>query len=163
MEVAGLVIGIVPLALGCTKIIRMVQDVRTKYKRAPLVMTSIATECSTMSVALSQLNYVDFRGMLTSTAREPNSLNQVLQSIDAVIIGCSLTLSVIEDTIVELQDSNDDSGEGSEQTLGRLSKARIVWHEDEMKELLQQLRGYQLNLTTLLTVIQRYVLFHKFR
>jgi len=154
MEVAGLALAIAPLAISCTKCIRIIQDVRTKYKRAPLTMASIASECSTVSVALSQLHYIEFP---LSGARDGNgTINPVVQSLDAVMMGCTVALSLIEDHLTDFRVVTEEASDDGQALLGKMAKVKFVWNEDEVKELLQQLRGYQLNLTTLLSVMSRF-------
>ena len=100
----------------------------------------------------STLIVVSFWSLQTES--EGSSLNHLRQSIDAIIIGCTITLSMIEEYIIEAQKTTGSSLD-PQSTPGRIAKIRIIWNEDEIKELLQQLRAYQLNLTSLLTVIQR--------
>jgi hypothetical protein len=144
-QIAGLVLAITPLLLGCKKVIKIIQDVRTKCKTAPLTMISIATECSTVSTALSQLQFLS----------QGEGREHIMHSIEASILGCTLTLSVLEEYIMGLQSSIEDSILKATNQAGMMAKAMVVWKEDEMKELLQQLQSHQINLKILLTVLQR--------
>jgi hypothetical protein len=148
MEVAGAAFPITPLLSTCTKIVRILHDVGKKFKRAPLMMTSIASECSLIHVALAQLRNFDWSSM--SSYGDPSRTEQMTRATEAIILGCSLTLSVIEDYAIELQDYVDSSHLSPTEQMGIMARVRVLWKEDEMRELLLQLRGYQTGLTNLL-------------
>ena len=65
-----------------------------------------------------------------------------------------MTLSVIDEYTMELQEQLGAPLTESSRDMGTLSRLRLVWKENEMKELLQQLRGYQTGLTNILTTVQ---------
>jgi len=108
-------------------------------------MISIATECSTVSAALSQLQFLS----------QGEGREHIMHSIEASILGCTLTLSVLEEYIIGLQSSIEDSILKATNQVGMMAEAMVVWKEDEMKELLQQLQSHQISLKILLTVLQR--------
>jgi len=147
MEVAGAAFPITPLVQTCTKIMRTLQDVAKKFKRAPLMMTSIASECSLIHVALTQLRDFDWANI---SAQGDNRLEQMTRATETVILGCTLTLSVIEEYAIELQEYVEGSTLSPTEQMGFMSRVRVFWKEDEMRELLLQLRGYQSGLTELL-------------
>src|ERR1700712_4628746 len=101
MEVAGAAFPITPLLSTCTKIVKILHDVGKKFKRAPLMMTSIASECSLIHVALAQLRNFDWSAM--STYGDVRG-EQLTRTTEAIILGCTLTLSVIEEYAIELQE-----------------------------------------------------------
>jgi len=147
MEVAGAAFPITPLIQTCTKIVRTLHDVARKFKRAPLMMTSIASECSLIHVALTQLR--DFEWSTLAQAGD-NRVEQMTRATETIILGCTLTLSVIEEYAIELQEYVDGSKLSPTEQMGVMSRVRVFWKEDEMRELLLQLRGYQSGLTDLL-------------
>lgn len=154
MEVAGAAFPITPLLTTCTKIVKILHDVGKRFKRAPLMMTSIATECSLIHVALAQLGNFDWSAVSTSV---DGRLEQMTRSTEAVILGCTLTLSVIEEYAIELQEYVDGSPVSPTEQMGIMARVRVLWKEDELRELLLQLRGYQTGLTNLLRAAHEYV------
>jgi hypothetical protein len=147
MEFTGAAFSIAPLLTTCTKIVRILRDVGKKFKRAPLMMTSIATECSLIHGALDQLRAFDWGSLL---AQGDGRLEQMTRLTETVILGCTLTLSVIEEYATELQDYVEGSKLSPTEQMGIMARVRVLWKEDEMRELLLQLRGYQTGLTNLL-------------
>jgi hypothetical protein len=147
MEVAGSAFPITPLLSTCTKIVTILHNVGKKFKRAPLMMTSIATECSLIHVALAQLRSFDWAVIATHADGRQEQLTRATESI---ILGCTLTLSVIEEYAIELQDYVDGAPLSPTEQMGIMTRVRVLWKEDEMRELLLQLRGYQTGLTSLI-------------
>ena len=151
MEVTGVAMAVPPLLAGCTKIIKFLHGVRNQYKNTPLTMASIATECFAIHESLAQLPYLDLSNL--DSLGVPRS-QQIMGSIEAFLLGCNMTLSVIDEYTMELEEQLGAPLAESSRDMGTLSRLRLVWKENEMKELLQQLRGYQTGLTNILTTVQ---------
>jgi hypothetical protein len=147
MEFTGAAFSIAPLITTCTKIVKILRDVGKKFKRAPLMMTSIATECSLIHVALDQLRTFDWSSL---AAQGDGRLEHMTRLTETIILGCTLTLSVIEEYASELQEYVEGSKLSPTEQMGIMARVRVLWKEDEMRELLLQLRGYQTGLTNLL-------------
>src|SRR5262245_23267351 len=147
---------IATLLVASTKIIHHANLVRLKYKSAAMTMASIASECATVNVALAQLQVVFTSDDLVSYKSRQGG-EEILQSVDAVTLGCSMTFSVIEQ---RLDDAVKEKGVESSISGGvsRKEKAKFVWSEEDTKDLLEQLRGYKSSLTLLLGVLNQYVL-----
>lgn len=147
MEVAGSAFPITPLLSTCTKIVSILHNVSKKFKRAPLMMTSVATECNLIHVALAQLRSFDWAA-IAAHANGPQE--QLTRATESIILGCTLTLSVIEEYAVELQEYVEGAPTSPTEQMGIMARVRVLWKEDEMRELLLQLRGYQTGLTGLI-------------
>jgi hypothetical protein len=147
MDIPGVGFPIPPLITSCQKIARTLQDVGKKFKRAPLMMTSIASECGLIHGALSQLRDFDWSSL---PAESKYRTEQMIRATETIILGCTLTLSVIEEYATELQEYVEGSKLSPTEQMGVMSRVRVFWKEDEMRELLVQLRGYQSGLTDLL-------------
>lgn len=111
------------------------------------MMTSIASECGLIHVALTQLRDFDWGNL---NPDNKNQLEQMIRTTETIILGCTLTLSVIEEYALELQEYVQGSKLSPTEQMGVMSRVRVFWKEDEMRELLVQLRGYQSGLTDLL-------------
>ncbi|TID18450.1 hypothetical protein E2P81_ATG06372 [Venturia nashicola] len=147
MDCAGAAFSITPLLIACSKISTVLLNVGRKFKKAPLLMTSIGTECNLIHVALSQVRSFDWG----SLAGYPDGrLEQMTRATESVILGCQLTLSVIEEYAIELQDYVEGSPLSPTEQMGIMARVRVLWKEEEMRELLLQLRGYQSGLTGLI-------------
>ncbi|KAK2756183.1 hypothetical protein FQN54_005591 [Arachnomyces sp. PD_36] len=145
MDPLSITTSVASLLVACSQVVRIATDIRGKYKTASLTISSIATECGTVTTALSHLQ------VLAITRPEPFDSNTT-NMFECVMTGCKLTLSVLEEYVTELSEGATDMSTPVPMTVK--SKAKVVWNEPEMKELLQQLRGHQSSLTLLLTVLQ---------
>lgn len=117
------------------------------------MMTSIATECSLIHVALAQLRNFDWGSV---SAYGDGRQEQMTRATESIILGCTLTLSVIEEYAIELQEYVDGSPLSPTEQMGIMARVRVLWKEDEMRELLLQLRGYQTGLTNLIRAAHEY-------
>ncbi|KAE9985767.1 hypothetical protein EG327_004588 [Venturia inaequalis] len=147
MEFAGAAFSISPLLTTCSKISTVLLNVGRKFKRAPLMMTSIGTECNLIHVALSQVRSFDWSSMTGDT---DDRMERTMRAIESIILGCQLTLSVIEEYAIELQDYVEGSPLSPTEQMGIMARVRVLWKEEEMRELLLQLRGYQSGLMGLI-------------
>lgn len=147
MEFAGAAFSISPLLTTCSKISIILLNVGKKFKRAPLMMTSIGTECNLIHVALSQVRSFDWSSMVGCT---DGRLEELTRATESIILGCQLTLSVIEEYAIELQDYVEGSPLSPTEQMGIMARVRVLWKEEEMRELLLQLRGYQSGLMGLI-------------
>ncbi|PGG99379.1 hypothetical protein AJ80_09375 [Polytolypa hystricis UAMH7299] len=145
MDPLSITVSISSLLVACAQVVKVASDIRGKYKTASLTISSIATECVTVTTALSHLQMLAIR---RAEFFDSNTINM----FDCVITGCKLTLSVLDEYIMEISAGGTDTyGPGRMTTK---SKAKVIWNEAEMRELLQQLRGHESSLNLLLTVMQ---------
>ena len=147
MDPLSITVSITSLLLGCSKVTKAAHDARSKYKGASLAISSIATECSAVTIALSHLQDV-------LTSRSSSLDERTLGCLECIITSCTLTLSVLEEYVVELQIVRDHTSDELK-SLKAMDKAKVVWNESEMRELLQQLQGHKSSITLLLTIAQR--------
>jgi hypothetical protein len=75
-----------------------------------------------------------------------------MEAFDMSLLGCSMTLEVLNQEVEKLV-----KGAELSHTLRNRDKARYVWKEDIMAGLLQQLRGQSMALGLLLKAIDKYV------
>jgi hypothetical protein len=147
MEFAGAAFSIAPLVSTCQKIVDILRNVAQKFKRAPLMMTSIQAECNLIINALEHLRNFEWSSLEQS---EDDRLEQMTRCAETIILGCTLSLSVIEEYAAELQEYVEGAKLSPTEQMGIMARVRVLWREDEMRELLLQLRGYQTALTNLL-------------
>lgn len=115
-------------------------------------MANIASECSTVNVALAQLQVV-FAGADFPSYKTEQGGEDILRSFDAVATGCSMILSLLEQYLADAVKRDGVESLSLSNGVSRKEKAKFVWNEDEIKDLLLQLRGYQTSLTLLLNVL----------
>ncbi|KAF1986636.1 hypothetical protein K402DRAFT_463548 [Aulographum hederae CBS 113979] len=158
MDPLSLTVSLTSLLATSTKLISLANDLRAKYKSTALTMASIAAECSTVTVALTQLQML-IRGHDARYWRA-GGREDVLKSVEAVALGVGCTLSVLEGFVEGLASEGEDAEREAKEKnlkgkeLGRWEKAMFVFNEEEVKALLGQMRGYQSSLSLLLNVLQ---------
>jgi uncharacterized protein YoxC len=130
----------------CMAIIKTLHDVRPRLKPAPLTMTSITTECFGIHELLTQVQELD-----TDMNAFKQSRPQLVHSIEGFLRGCGMTVSVIDEYTMELHKAVVSS------TLEEKASLRQLWKEDDMKELLSQIREYRVRFIGLLEMIESWV------
>ena len=80
---------------------------------------------------------------------QPDRLGALAESLETSLLGCALTMSVLQEQIGGLAQETEE---------GELKpkKFKYVLEQDYLKELLQQIRGQQISITLLLQTYQRY-------
>ncbi|MCJ1402608.1 hypothetical protein MMC11_005828 [Xylographa trunciseda] len=146
MDPLSMTVAISSLVMTCASIVKAAQDVRGRYKAATLTISSIAAECVAVSTALSLLQNLSISGNGSVDA-------DVVNTLETVVIGCTLTISVLHEYILELITDNNVLKSADAKSKWR-TKVKFLWNEVEMKELLLQLRGHQSSITLLLTVLR---------
>lgn len=147
MDPLSITVSVTSLLFACAKITKEAHDIRSKYKGVSMTLSSIATECSAVTAALLIL-----QNMFTDGS--PSLDDIPLRSLECVMNGCAMTLSVLEEYLLELQLDPDPASAGTK-PLKRKRKMKAVWNEVEMKELWQQLQGHKSSITMILTIAQR--------
>lgn len=146
----GLIVSAAPLLLStCMKIIRTLHDVRPRLRPAPLTITSITIECFGLHEALAQVQELD---LATLEAAKDGQSEQIVQSITAFFLGCTTTISVVDEYSTDLHDALGPVDPGVRTSTQEL-QFRQLWKEDDMKELLSQIKEYRSKLTNLLQTI----------
>lgn len=151
MEVAGLALAIPPILAGFMKIIKNVDDIRTKYKTIPSSMDAIAAYCGMVHVSMLHLKSQQFQEALLSV---PETTAQTMQHIDVLLLGCKGVLCQIEAYTVQFA---EQVSMRQRPGLDILQLTRLVWKEPEIKDLLAQLRDYKDGIDTIRQICMRYV------
>ncbi|KAF3933020.1 hypothetical protein ABW20_dc0105758 [Dactylellina cionopaga] len=141
MDPLSITVSVSSLIVVCARIIKFSSDVSNAYRSASFALSAIASECAVISASLTRL-----QNMLLS---QPERLSALAESLDTALLGCALTMSVLQEQIGGLAKETED---------GELKpkKFKYVLEQDYLKELLQQIRGQQVSITLLLQTYQRY-------
>jgi hypothetical protein len=150
MDPLSIATGVASLVLSTTKVVKQCNDFRSKYKIASITLPAIATECHTICIALSQIEALFDRDPNGTSARL-NSKAHLRLVFENALTGCAIVVSIIDDEVEKLMKSAQDDVSGQP---SRMARVKYVWNEDTMKELLQQARGQQTAIQTLLAALQ---------
>jgi hypothetical protein len=93
MEVAGLALAIPPVLGDFLKIIKSIDDIRSKFKTIPSSMEATAALCGTVHIAMAHLKSQQFREALLSV---PEMAETAIEHVEVILLGCKGVLCQIE-------------------------------------------------------------------
>ncbi|KAF4631118.1 hypothetical protein G7Y89_g7015 [Cudoniella acicularis] len=135
MDPFSIAISVGSIVGTCLTVVKKLKDVHDKFKAVPQVVTSLHSEARITGVTLSHLQSILLGDADTIPSRALLE-TEVLSAVDIALVGCSVTLSCLEDEIRSLVAKLD-----GDHDLGFTERAGFVFNDDKFKELLLQLRG----------------------
>ncbi|KAF2145327.1 uncharacterized protein K452DRAFT_355813 [Aplosporella prunicola CBS 121167] len=144
----GLTSSVVEITAHCLKAATALDELRQKYESAERTITAFCAESTGISASLSQVQSL----LLRDPVNDPSYLKnrpELLPAFDTALTGCEVVYACLDEEIQRLV-----LGAVNTDNLTWKVKARFVWKEDVMKELLQQLRGQQAALNLLIQALQ---------
>lgn len=152
VTIAGGHVAVATLLSGCYSIVKGVNQLRQSYTFMPLTLSSIVLTCNTTS---STLNQVDLT-LRNCTGTRPDLHQDLLDQFHAIMIGCTMTLSLLETHVSHLLDVADSHVPLKAQKASKMDKLKALYNEADMKELFRQLNVYITLLNTIQNYLQRY-------
>jgi hypothetical protein len=129
------------------------QALQQRFSDASLTIAAICSESTIINTALSKLQVI-FTDAASAAHRRFKSDPSLVNACDTSLTGCTLLYSCLEVEIGKLGD-----GTSSMRKLKLWQKTKVVWKEDRMRHLLQQMRGQATGLNLLLQCFHMYVAF----
>jgi hypothetical protein len=148
----SITIGVVSLVAQSIKAVQTIQTYVSKYKIANLSIAAMCTECSTIRVALLQIQDLLTQSKFSLQADVEDSFAAYVleEEYERVLSACSLTFSILNERLTKLNlQSFDKNYESSFK-----SKFNAVWNEDEMNLLRQNIQGQAVAINLLLSAFQ---------
>lgn len=143
--------GIVGLVSQSIKSVQTIQSYISRYKLADLSVNSTRTECSTIRIALLQIqDLLVQKDSGTDTGAKDSFASYATEEYESVLSACSIAFSVLNERLTELNVYSVDKY--NESTF--ISKFNAVWNDDEMNILRQSIRGQAIAINLLLTAFQ---------
>jgi hypothetical protein len=144
MDPLSITTSVATLLISAVRVIRAASALWSQYKDAAFMLSAISSECTVINTSLAMLqslmvsNLENLRSRMTET---------VLSTFEVALMGCAMTISVIEEELGELFVKGDN---------GDMKARRIkyVMDQEHLKEMLQQIRGQQIGVTLLLQTYQ---------
>lgn len=154
MDPLTLSTAIITIAAKCVTLTKEFSDIRSRFIFANLTIISICTESSVCSTALYTLQtcFSQHEHQEDANQRGPHHLLDqplFLSSCDAALTGCTLILSCLDEELGSLRQAVESGS-----PLKWTQRARVIWKEETMQQLLQQLRGQVTALNLLLHCFQ---------
>ncbi|KAF2827227.1 hypothetical protein CC86DRAFT_208283 [Ophiobolus disseminans] len=134
MDPLSLTASILGITTACLKSAHLLDGLREKYKHAQITISALCAETTTISASLSQIQSLVL-GNQGAIITQLRSRSDVVATFDTALTGCSVVIAVLNDEIVALVT------EGSANSIAWHQKAKLVWKDEVMRDLLQQLRG----------------------
>ena len=146
MDPFSITTAILPVTKACFTTAKSLYDIRNEYKDAPTTITSMCSETTVISASLSQLQHI----VLRKNDLEATLLvrPELASALDCSIIGCTVVFSCLKEEMAQVKKGMRD---GQPTTK---SKAKLVCNKDKLRELLEDLRGQQTALSTLIALLQ---------
>jgi hypothetical protein len=154
LTIAGAQVAIGPLLSGCYSIVKGITQLHQSYKFMPLTLSSIVGTCNMTRVILNRLESVLVKRRHDAFK---SSDEELFEQFDGIKMGCALTLSILEENVKKLIGVVSSDVPLQAQKTSMKDKLKALYNESDMKEILGQLKEHNTLLTTMLSLIQRYL------
>jgi len=148
MDPLSITASVVGLTATCVQTAKALNALKQKFVKAKLTIGAICTEATVISASLSQLQSSMLRDQ-EGFGNKVNERPELESALDTALTGCLIVFDVLQDEIRKLSLSSDDATD----QLRMTSKAKYLWNESTMQDLLRQLRGLEAALTLLLQLL----------
>lgn len=139
---------VLSITARCLTTAKALYDLRGKYKSAQTTISAICSECTVISASLTRIRSLVVQNtdvLSTQLSFRP----ELGTAFDTALTGCMVVFRVLDDEVKKLTSGGDGTAK-----LGFKVKARYLWDEETMKELLQQIRGQQTAISLLIQALQ---------
>lgn len=141
---------VAPLVLSSAKLTMLISAVRDSYKNAPTTLTATLTECKIIHITLSKIQGLVYKNE-TDLSLRLTAQALLREAFDGALTGCRMTLAALN---LELDKLAEPKKPTNPLDIGFKAKARVVWKEDVMKQLLDQTRSQMLSLKCLIELLE---------
>lgn len=141
---------VAPLVLSTTKLTMLISAVRESYKSAPTTLIATLTECKIIHIALFKIQELVYKNE-TELSSRLEAQTPLRDAFDGALTGCRMTLAALN---LELDKLVEPKKVTNPMEIGFQAKARLVWKEDIMKQLLDQTRGQMSSLRCLIELLE---------
>lgn len=152
MDPASFGLGLVPLIAGFLKAAQNIYDLRQRITSMPSFLASIEVQCQALSNSLMFLNSPVF---LISLRDSPQH-DQMTPLVDLLSRLCQQDLSDVESIVESLREEQSADSKGARKEAKWFRNAKALWSENQVQKLSARLRGYQSDISTIITIAQRY-------
>lgn len=143
-------LGVAPLVLSTTKLTLLISAVRESYKNAPTTLIATLTECKIIHIALFKIQELVYKNE-TDLSSRLKAQTPLREAFDGALTGCRMTLAALN---LELDKLVEPKKVTNPMEIGFQTKARLVWKEDIMQQLLDQTRGQMSSLRCLIELLE---------
>lgn len=139
-----------PLIVSSAKLTMLISAVRDSYKTAPTTLIATFTECKIIHIGLFRIQELVYKNE-TDLSFRLKAQTPLREAFDGALTGCRMTLAALN---LELDKLVEPKKVMNPMEIGFQAKARLVWKEDIMQQLLDQTRGQMLSLRCLIELLE---------
>lgn len=139
------------LVAQTVKGVQTIQNYASKFRIADMTIDSTRTECTTIRIALLQIQSLLTRNGTTPEVDSDNTFTAyALEEYEGVLGACSTAFSVLNERLEMMNLERLDKYNRS----GFKAKFKAVWNDDEVALLRQNIRGQAIAINLLLSAFQ---------
>ena len=138
------------LVKTCGTAVTTCNGLLNKYKNAPDLLASIRTECTTIKMTLSYIDWLVKRDtdLLSSQLKDHGPL---AETFEVALTGYATTFSLLDAELQQLYNGNQD-----DKAYKWKDKMRYMWDENHVKDLLNHMRGLRSAVNLVVAALQMY-------
>jgi hypothetical protein len=152
MEVFSCVAAAASLGRNCLSTINALHNLYEKYQAARRTIAALHVEVATIGASMQYVNVI-FEEHQEIIKLKFKKIPELEHTFTAALAGCNLVLSCLDEDLEQIL-----TRLGAEGSKGRKGKARMLWREDTLKELLFTLRGQQSAIFSIIQCLHLYEL-----
>jgi hypothetical protein len=150
MDPLSITASVAGIAGACLATAKTLSDLRSKYKDAQMTIAAICAETTVIGTTLAKIQGILLNNPQALTAQIQAVPGLELQAtFDIALTGCSVIYSCLDIEVQKLK--ADASGADGP---GWTERAKFLWKEDTMKDLLNHLQRQQGSISLLISVLQ---------
>ena len=153
MDPLSVTASVAGIAGACLATAKTLNDLRSKYQNAQMTIAAICSETVVIGTTLAKIQSILLNNpqVLTNEIHGTPGL-EIQATFDIALTGCAVIYSCLDVEVQKLKFSAKGANDP-----GWAEKAKFVWEEDTMKELLGNLRGQQTSIALLVSILQMFV------
>lgn len=151
MDPLTISMAVAPLIHSSAEVIMLISTLEGSYNNAPPTLLSTWKECRLMQITLIKIQQLIYKNEadLSSTLITQEPLRE---AFDGALTGCRITLAALNFELDKLVEPKNGT---KPLEFGFRAKARLVWKEDIMEQLLDQTRRQKSSLEYLIHLLTR--------
>lgn len=149
MDPLSITATVLSITAQCLNTAKILNDLRARFQNARVLIAALCSEVTVIGASLSHIQNLILQSPGTEGMINGNFRPELETIFDSSFTGCRVVIAALEEEVSRLAIGASSSG-----IVNWRIRARYLWKEAEMKELLSQLRGQQIALGILVQAIQ---------
>ena len=151
----SLIATIVALVETCAHVVQKVTDLKRAFSGAPAALHSLAVDCTTTAAVLQRLeSLIRQRPQILVGTGGGNGPAGLRDSFELLVQGIRGTIGLVGEEVQRILNTSRDGEAGK--AMSATTKAKFVWKETLLKDLLREVREQRSSLSFLLDCVHTY-------